>query len=114
MDKADLLTYVKHLSQCRHEDFARQIQKTPSLYGHMLVESGCLDVADAPYSAQLMRKAQSVIAALDKQKPVGVDIEGMIESLLGMLDKQRCNKFLVGLCFVVCNYFCRPLRAFKF
>jgi hypothetical protein len=113
MDKADVLACVKHLSKCRHEEFARQLESTPALFGHMLVETGCIEVADAPYSGQLLRKAQSVVAALNKQKPLFVKVEEMIKTLLGYLDNQRCSKLLVGLCLVVCNYYSWP-AAFKF
>jgi hypothetical protein len=101
IEKHDLLACVKHLSKCRHEEFCQQLKQTPSLFGHMIVASGCIDVAELPYSAQLLRKTQSVIAALKKQKPNGVDMEEVIANLLHILDHDCSNKLLVGLCFVV-------------
>jgi hypothetical protein len=101
MEKPDILESVKHLSKCRHESFAEQLKRTPSLFGQMIVESGCLDIAGWPFSNQLMRKSQSVVAALNKQKPIGAAVETMIESLLRILDDNRCSRLLVGLSFVV-------------
>jgi hypothetical protein len=98
-----LVLCVEALAKKKHEGFANQLQRTPTLLAEMLLRSGSLSSADTPCTPRFMDTASFVVWTIHWHKPSDGAFAALLRTTLGALDKTCCRNLLSGIAFMVNN-----------